>query len=77
MNRKQRRILAHFRKSGALDMESYGVFFAAKSLSETKPIAICIKSISDFADSEKVDGFQPYAADTSASFDKYLIMRYL
>lgn len=71
------RILAHFRKSGALDMESYGMFFAAKSLCESKPIAICIKSISDFADSNKGDGYQPYAAYTSASFAKYLIMSYL
>lgn len=70
-------ILAHFRKSGALDMESYGMFFAAKSLCESKPIAICIKSISDFADSNKGDGYQPYAAYTSASFAKYLIMSYL
>lgn len=70
-------ILAHFRKSGALDMESYGMFFAAKSLCESKPIAICIKSISDFADSDKDDGYQPYAAYTSASFAKYLIMSYL
>lgn len=70
-------ILAHFRKSGALDMESYGMFFAAKSLCESKPIAICIKSVSDFADSNKGDGYQPYAAYTSASFAKYLIMSYL
>lgn len=70
-------ILAHFRKSGALDMESYGMFFASKALCESKPIAICIKSISDFADSDKGDGYQPYAAYTSASFAKYLIMSYL
>ena len=73
----EKRIIAHFRKCGALDMESYGMFFAAKSLYKRKPLSICIKSISDFADSNKGDGYQPYAAYTSASFAKYLIMQYL
>lgn len=70
-------IIAHFRKSGGLDMEAYGVFFAARSMCDSRPIAICIKSVSDFADDNKGDGYQPYAAYTSASFAKHLILSVL
>lgn len=70
-------IVAHFRKSGGLDMETYGVFFAARSLCDLQPIPICIKSVSDFADDDKGDGYQPYAAYTSANFAKYLILNVL
>lgn len=70
-------IIAHFRKSGGLDMETYGVFFAARSMCDSQPIAICIKSVSDFADDNKGDGYQPYAAYTSANFAKHLILNVL
>lgn len=70
-------IISHFRKSGGLDMETYGVFFAARSMCDSKPIAICIKSVSDFADDNKGDGYQPYAAYTSANFTKHLILNVL
>ena len=70
-------IIAHFRKSGGLDMETYGVFFAARSLCNLQPIPICIKSVSDFADDDKGDGYQPYAAYTSANFAKHLILNVL
>ena len=67
-------ILCHSRKTEGIDMEAYGVFAAARSLCDNKPIAICVKSISDFADKEKGDGYQPYASYTSACFAKYMIM---
>lgn len=70
-------ITAHFRKSGGLDMESYGVFFAARSLCDSHPIPICIKSVSDFADNDKGDNYQPYASYISANFTKYLILNVL
>lgn len=70
-------IIAHFRKSSGLDMESYGVFFAARSLCDSHPIAICIKSISDFADNDKGDSYQPYASYVSANFTKHLILNVL
>lgn len=66
-------ILQHSRKTQGIDMEAYGVFAAARSICDDKPIAVCIKSISDFADKAKGDGFQPYASYTSAVFTKYLI----
>lgn len=67
-------ILSHSRKTEGIDMEAYGVFAAARSLCDNKPIAICVKSISDFADKAKGDGYQPYASYTSACFTKYMIM---
>ena len=70
-------ITAHFRKSGGLDMESYGVFFAARSLCDSRPIPICIKSVSDFADNDKGDNYQPYASYISANFTKHLILNVL
>lgn len=70
-------ILAHSRKSGGIDMESYGVFYAIQSLNDEKVKAICIKSVSDFADDDKMDSYQPYAAYTSASFAFYLIKEIL
>lgn len=78
-NRKlvEEHIVAHFRKSGGLDMEAYGVFFAARTMCDSQPIAICIKSVSDFADDNKGDGYQPYAAYTSANFAKHLILNVL
>ena len=66
-------IKQHSRKTVGLDMESYGVFFAANYGLDNKTIPICLKSISDFADEKKGDGYQRYAAYTSAEFAKYLI----
>lgn len=54
-------------------MESYGVFFAAKNVVEVGTIPICIKSICDFADANKGDSAQKYAAFTSTLFAKKLI----
>lgn len=70
-------IISHSRKTEGIDMEAYGVFAAARSLCDNKPISICVKSISDFADKEKGDGYQPYASYTSACFTKYMIMELL
>lgn len=66
-------IKKHSRKTLGLDMESYGMFFAANNMNDMNTIPICIKSISDFANEKKGDNYQRYAAYTSASFAKYLI----
>ncbi|MCH4891401.1 response regulator [Acidaminobacter sp. JC074] len=63
----------HSRKTSGLDMESYGMFYAAVNSLIKKPIPICMKSICDFADADKGDGYQNYAAYTSANFMKYFI----
>lgn len=51
-----------------LEMEAYGVIIAAKTSTDPKPIGIIVKSVCDFADQEKGDDFQRYAAHTSAQF---------
>lgn len=67
----------HSRKTIGLDMESYGVFYAAQNFNNQKTIPIIVKSICDFADSEKGDNYQNYAANTSAKFAKFLIEKEL
>ncbi len=64
----------HLRQADGLDMEAYGVYYAAEQAISPKPVPICIKSISDFANKEKSDDHQAYAAYTSAQFAKYFVM---
>lgn len=61
-------ILPHKRKTIAIDMESYAVFYAAINAHSPKPIPICIKSISDFANHQKNDKYQRIAAFNSSQF---------
>ncbi len=59
----------HTRKLIGVDMETYGVYYAANNCSKPKPIGvISIKSVSDFANTVKNDHFQNYASYTSAAF---------
>ncbi len=66
-----------FPKTVGLDMESYSIFYAAHNSVDPKPKAIVIKSICDFADSEKSDKYQKFAAYTSSRFAKFLYENYL
>lgn len=58
-----------------LDMETYGVYYAAKKLGVDDIISI--KSICDFADEYKSDIYQPYCAYMSAATLKELIINHL
>ena len=69
-------IATHERKTIGLDMETYGVFYAATNCDEPKPKPICIKSISDFAKNKK-DKYQNYASYTSTRFLFEFINEYL
>lgn len=70
-----RDIKSHARKLIGIDMETYGVYYAAKNCSKPRPQEILsIKSISDFGDSNKNDRFQNYASYTSARFLYYFFM---
>ena len=60
-----------------VDMESYGIFYAAVNSAAPKPKAIVIKSICDYADSDKSDNYQKFAAYTSSEFTKYLLENHL
>lgn len=63
--------------TAGLDMESYGVFYAARKAWNSKTEPIVIKSICDYADEEKCDLYQKFAAFTSSEFAKLLYERYL
>lgn len=64
------------RKVVALEMEAYGVAFACDS-SAQKPPYLIVKSVCDFANIEKSDDMQEYAAYTSASFAFKYMSEYL
>lgn len=64
----------HARKMIGLEMESYGMFYAAEHAHHLKPIyTVSVKSASDLADKSKTDKYQPYSSYTSAALVKYII----
>ncbi len=68
------KIVTHGRKLKGIEMESYGMFYAACNAIKPLPkIVASLKSISDFADSKKSDDYQEYASYTSAALLKYII----
>ncbi len=60
-----------------IDMETYGIFYAATHALKPRPNALSIKSVSDFADSDKNDAYQKYAAYTSSRYLYEFALRYL
>lgn len=66
------------RKLLGIEMESYGMFYAAVNSIDPRPVFIgSFKSASDYATKAKDDNYQDYASFTSASFLKYLIQNEL
>lgn len=68
-----RMIATQHRELIGIEMEAYAVMAAAELSSEPKPTAIIIKSVCDFADPDKNDNWQQYAAFTSAQFADCLL----
>lgn len=58
-------------------MEAYAVHVAAQSMGKPRPKALVMKGVSDFADSDKGDDIQPFAAEISARFLKEALIRVL
>ena len=52
----------------AVEMEGYGVFVAAEESAAPRPKPFVLKSVVDYGDASKGDGFQACGAYTSASF---------
>ena len=73
----EKQILSLFPHTVGLDMESYSVAYSAQNSKQPKPKAIIIKSICDFADNEKSDQYQKFAAYTSSGYAKYLLENHL
>ncbi|MCC0809018.1 response regulator [Methylobacterium sp. W2] len=71
------RIRDQHRKLLGIEMETYGVMAAAEFSSKPRPMAISLKSACDFADGQKNDEFQAYAAFTSARVVEILVESYL
>ena len=69
----QKQVLTSFEKTKGVEMEGYGVAYAAAHAVEPKPHTIIAKSICDFADERKNDNYQKFAAFTSCSFVKDLL----
>ncbi len=67
----------HLRQADGLDMEAYGVYYASQQAVAPKPIPICMKAISDFANKDKSNEHQSYAAYTSAQFAKAFALEYI
>ena len=59
------RIIEQHRNLTAVEMESYGVLAAAAFASHPRPTAFVCKAVCGFADDEKNDRWQSYAAFTS------------
>ncbi|WP_159075948.1 phosphorylase family protein [Microvirgula aerodenitrificans] len=60
-----------------IEMEIYGIYSAANSSPEPRPITFAIKSVCDFADNQKDDRYQKYAAYTSAQLMRVFFERYM
>ena len=56
------------RKLLGVEMEAFGVYYAAERTKDPICKAISIKSVTDYGDGEKNDKYQKYAAYTSANF---------
>lgn len=72
-----KQVRSQFPRTAGLDMESYAVMYAAANAIAPRPSALVIKSVSDYADGEKSDDYQKFAAYTSAEFAKLLYERFL
>ncbi|PYB79858.1 phosphorylase family protein [Pseudomonas soli] len=70
-------IQAQHRKLLGVEMEAYGVFAAAHEAPHPQPRVIVLKSVCDFANPEKNDSSQDYAAFTSAQAFKLLVENHL
>lgn len=64
------------RKMVAVDMECYGMYYAAAMTTGPIPKTLCIKSVSDLADRTKDDDFQQYCSYLSARVALEVMHRY-
>jgi nucleoside phosphorylase len=70
-------IVQQHRKLLGIEMETYGILAAAEESPRPQPVAFAIKSVCDFADLEKDDRIQSYAAYTSAEVLRRFVEQYL
>jgi nucleoside phosphorylase len=73
----EKQIYTQYRHTAGLDMESYAVAYAANHANDPRPVPIIVKSVCDFADSQKSDEYQRFAAYSSCEFAKFLYQKIL
>lgn len=70
-------IIKHNRKLIGLEMEVYGVYYAAANCTKPRPITFAVKSVCDFADTDKNDNYHKYAAYTSSRILYEFVTNYI
>jgi nucleoside phosphorylase/CheY-like chemotaxis protein len=60
----------------AIEMEAYGLYAAAHAASPPQPLTFALKGVCDFADPDKDDQFQAFAAYASAAVLRLLFERF-
>ena len=70
-------ILLQQRKLIGVEMEIYGLYAAADEARSPQPNCFALKSVCDFADDEKSDDYQRYAAYTSAKVLEMFAMEHI
>lgn len=73
----EKQVYTQYHHTAGLDMESYAVVYAATHANDPKPIPIIAKSVCDFADSQKSDDYQRFAAYSSCEFARFLYEKIL
>lgn len=64
------------RKMAGVDMECYGLYYAAENHTGAPVRAICIKAVSDLADRAKSDNIQKYCSYMSAGVSLEMLKRF-
>jgi nucleoside phosphorylase len=70
-------LLNQHRNLLGIEMEAYGVAVACKGSGKPRPIPLIMKSVCDYADKDKDDDYQEYAAHTSALLLYYAAKAFL
>ena len=73
----KKQVMTCFEDTEGVEMEGYGVAYAAAHSLEPKPHTIIAKSVCDFADERKNDNYQKFAAYTSCGFVRDLLINVL
>lgn len=73
----EKQVMTNFENTEGVEMEGYGVAYAATHAADPKPHTIIAKSICDFADERKNDVYQKFAAYTSCGLVKDLLDKVL
>ena len=69
-----RRIRQQSEAISAIDMESYGFYYAAKFTIAARPEVLCVKSAADYADQKKGDAWHKVCCFLSATLAREILL---